>query len=645
MPETVGAILIASLAADTTVASFTAAGWAVSVTAPATTLFGFGAATVGSAALIGGSLAAGALLSQPSVAAPSVPRTFEGTQTLKQAYPPRICGYGRARIAGAYMLYDTDDATHKVSYDVLAMHHGKVAGWPFFYLNDDLVVLEKTAYGADPDPSGGGGYVNFVAADQPTTAGRNDGRYGGAGRFVLIQTRLGAVPETPFSTPITSEIASPKWTSNHRGDGIASMMLQCAAPSGAAGSWSSNANLLYPRGLPKLSAVGDLLAVYDPRDSSQSQGTPSTWKHSHNPVLQILDYLTNTDHGLGQSWTDLIAPNLVALKAQADICDELVTRNDGTTEPRYRASGWWYLSTDPAEVLAAILASCDGWMTEGPNGSIVIIVGKYSTPSVTITDDHILAHTIDFGVPDEEVINEIRISYTPPANDYREAAGIPWRDTADISARGRVRSQSVSFAWVHSHTQARRLAKRAMARNLAPLRGTMVTTLYGLQMLGQRWIKVQSSIIADLSDAVIEVSRLRFDLLRAQVSFEWAVVNPNAIDAWDETTEEGTEPSFLYPTDVTAAPTGLALTDAGSQVIQVQITAIAKNPSLRFKVGTKLGAAAEMFHYFTEPLSTHYTTTMLANVGAAGTYDVRIAVVNPDGTVGTFSGTSSIAIS
>lgn len=637
MAETVGAILIASLAADTTIASFAAAGgWAVTVTAPATTLFGLSAATVGSAALIGGSLAAGALLSQPSAAAANVPRSVEGTQTLKQPYPPRIVGYGRTRISGAYMLYDSDDATHKTSYDVLAMHHGKITGWVYYYLHDDLVVLERST---NPDPSGDGGYVYYVA-----TPGRNDNRYGAGSRFVLIQTRLGAATETPFTTPVTTEIASPKWTSDHRGDGIASIMMQCGGPIGTSGTWSANANLLYPRGLPKLSVVADLLPIYDPRDASQSQVTPSTWKISHNPVLQILNFLTNSDYGCGQSWDDIIAPNLTALMAEADACDELVTRNDGTTEPRYRSSGWWYMTTDPQEVLSSTLASCDGWMTEGSNGAIVIKVGKYTTPAVTITDDHILAHTIDYGVPDEEVINEVKFTYTPPANDYREAAGIPWRDETDISERGRTRSQSVSFSWVHSYSQARRLAKRAMARNLAPMRGTMVTTLYGLQLLGQRWVKVQSGIVSDLSDAVIEISKLRFDLLNARVTFDWSIVNPNAVDAWDPATEEGTEPSFMYTTNYTTAPAGMSLSDAGSHTIQVQITAIPSNPSLRFKVGTKLGASAEVFTYFTEPPSTHWTTTMRVSVGASGTYAVRVAVVNPNGTVGSFNAASNVVI-
>ncbi len=114
----------------------------------------------------------------------------------------------------------------------------------------------------------------------------------------------------------------------------------------------------------------------------------------------------------------------------------------------------------------------------------------------------------------------------------------------DQIERGRVRSQQVSLTWVESHSQARRLAKRQAARYLAPLRGTIQTTLYGLKAVGKRWVRVQSDVISDLADAVIEVTRLRIDLANARVTIDWTLVNPNSIDAWDALTDDVAPPPF-----------------------------------------------------------------------------------------------------
>lgn len=474
------------------------------------------AAVVGGAALVGGSIVGAALLSSaaagPKALDFNVPKPSDGTQSLRQAISPRLAGYGRCRIAGVYVLYDTDPATG-YSYDVIALHQGQIGGFVHYFLNDDLVT-----------PNASTGQV-------PGASGFDDGRYE---NYPVIKTRLGLATETAYSEVVTG--LPGVWTTAHRGDGVASAMLRCETPN------SSIAFTKFPYGLPKLSVVADLAPLFDPREETQSRSDPTTWAQSHNPVIQLINYLTDADRGLGLDWDEIIAPNLTALMAQADYCDEAVTLANGTTEPRYRSSGWFYLTTDPADVIASILATCDGWMTESGTGAISLVVGKYVAPTVTLTDDHILGFSIDHGVADEELINQIKFTFNAPENDYREAPGVPWEDAASIAETGRIRPQQLSYTWVQSHSQGRRLAKRAMARNQARLRGTLQTSLYGLQALGSRWVGVQSTLISDLANAVIEISRARVDIINAQVSFDWILVNPNEIDAWDAATEEGLPP-------------------------------------------------------------------------------------------------------
>lgn len=498
MAEVVGGLILAGIGAE-------AAG--------ATVLFGSVtvATAVGTTALIGASIGL-SLLTAPgktAAAAPnlgaSTPTAESGHQALRQPIPPRIVGYGRNRLSGAYMLFEEQDG---VSYDVQAMHHGRIVSYVSFYLHDDP--------------------VDVVAG---VVQGQSDGRYGGDN--ILIDTLIGAFPSNAFANPIA---AMPTiWTTDHRGDGIASVNLQCNAVS------IDDFTIIYPRSKPELSAVMDCAPLFDSRVESHRIVDEGTWEISYNPVVQLIDKLTHADRGMGLDRDILITPVLTALNDEADLCDEAVERADGSIEPRYRSSGFFALDSDDADIVNAILDTCDGWISENGDGSLACKVGVYRAPTLSFTSDHILGASIQWGVPDEELVNELTIDYTEPLAAYKTVDGDPWRDEDSISETGRTRSQRFSLPWVQSHTQARRLAKRRMARLNAALRGTITTTLYGLRGLGERWIRIDApEIVAALSDIVIEVRGVTIDLANKQLTFRFVSVNPNEIDAWDPAIEEGT---------------------------------------------------------------------------------------------------------
>jgi len=60
-------------------------------------------------------------------------------------------------------------------------------------------------------------------------------------------------------------------------------------------------------GFPTINAQIKGRLVYDPRDSTQTLGTPSTWKWSDNPALCLADLISSTSYGLGKSmdWTSV----------------------------------------------------------------------------------------------------------------------------------------------------------------------------------------------------------------------------------------------------------------------------------------------------------------------------------------------------
>lgn len=490
MPETIGLAILSAIG----VADVAILGTTVMLSS-----------VVGAAALTGILIGVQFLLPRPEM-----PKQENGSQALRQSIPPRNGAYGRVRLGGSYMLYEVSQG---VSLDVLAVVSGKIGGFVGYYLHEDLVEIDND------------GLVQEF----------EDGRYGDG--LVQIRTRIGDPTETAYSE-VTDVLPSEIWSTDHRGDGIASVMLRCTSPK------TEDIQKRFPQGLPEPSFIIDGYPIWDPREEGQSRSDPDTWTVSTNPVLQLLDYLTHPDHGMGLDYDALIAPVIDQWIEEADLCDEQVARKVGT-EKRYESAGWYTFDTKPESVIGSILSSCDGWLAENGDGTLAIQVGVYREPDeqAVLKAKHILAFGVNYGVTDEERVNEIAISFTSPEHRYKDTQLQPWRDEDDISESGVTRSQAISYGWVQSHPQARRLAKRTMARLKPTMRGTIVTTLYGLAVLGKRWVRLQYPTVSGLEDAIVEIQEVRnIDLMAGRITFEWVKVDPEAIDAWSPETEEGDPP-------------------------------------------------------------------------------------------------------
>lgn len=470
---------------------------------------------VGSVALVGGLVGLNAALaSRPQAASTPQFQAQSGYLPLRQSIPPRMVTLGRARVAGAYELYESLSGA---SYDVTLLNHGRIGGFVRYYFHDDEIFV-------NPD-----GTLDTSNAGWTFIDGRYDSQ-----THIYVFTRLGLSTETAYSQ-IVSEIPS-LWTSAHRGDGQASMGIICR-------NVPPEVILrVYPRGHPEPSAVIDGTLVFDPRDGSQNRSDPTTWKVSYNPVINTVFFVTDEERGMGIPWETAVEPVLSDLIDQADICDELVAKKDGTQEARYSCGGTYNLDGDPAEVIAGILASCDGWMCLDDNSRIALVVGKYQAPTVTFSDKHLVEISVQRGIADKDVVNKYELSFTSPANKYKKSPGDPWVNQYGIDTRGKTRTQNLDIPWVQSHSQLRRLAKRAMARQETAIRGKFTTNLYGLAARGHRWINVNFTKRRGLENAVIEISQVEYDLLGGKCTFDWVLVDPSTIDLWNPTAEEGTEP-------------------------------------------------------------------------------------------------------
>ena len=470
------------------------AGFALS----STTIAGVSAATVvGTAAIIGVSIGLQYALNNPDV-----PKPENGAIPLKQAIPPRQRGYWINRLSGNYMLFL---AAGNDSQDVIAFHSGRIESVIQVYLHDQPV--NTTPVITD------GAAVSVI----PPGGDQFDG--------VTLQVFFGSDTQSVYgiiSSPVTSGI----WTTDFHGRGIAALCMVC--PQTADPTVFTQK---YPQRLPLPSVVANCAPIWDPRDVAQTLAATASWKASDNPILQLIDYLTEPDGGMGEDRDIILPPAALAqLMVEADLCDQIV----GGVK-RYTSAGWYQFDNAPENIINKILATCDGWLAESGDGSLVLTIGVYREPTdPPITAAHILGYSVRYGGTDEEAINQLIVSYTNPALGYVTDQIDAVRDEDAIALAGIVRSKPLDLPWVQIAAQAERLAERAMLRLNPAMSGTLITTLYGMRYLGKRWVKVQFPSVRGLEDCVVEIQdRAQVDLLAGRVTFNWTLVDTTALAALD----------------------------------------------------------------------------------------------------------------
>lgn len=507
MPETiaaVGASLDAAFAATAAAVGNTlvAVGVPTATAATIATAIYVAAPTVAMAAA---SAAAGLALTPP------IPKAESVKQNTRQPIPPRLSGYGWGRLGGPYMLREA----RKKAYFVVAHHDGRCDSFHRNWLNDDEVsvvgnVVQKTA----------------------------EGSYG-ANR-VLLYSRLGLPSDTSYTTDQDfSELGADVWTADHIGRGIASSFLRLQSVE------QEDFRNTYPAGADiAVSRETKMQLVYDWRDEGHEIDDPDTWAWSDNPFLCLAHYLCFAEGGPGYDWDETVAPFLASWTEAANVCDELVPLKAGGSEKRYRANIVHHWDNAPEAVISAFLETCDGRYEE-IDGGLKVWAGKYYAPTVTITQAHILSMHIDRFREDEEAVNELRLSYVSRDHAYTPVDITPWRDEADIAARGVTRSESFTVEGCFYNSQMRRLGKARSSRLNAPIRGVMVTDYFGIQAMGERFIRIKFPKRPATADIIVEIdpdAKITFDLTSKTTTIPWILVDPNRY-AFDAATEEGDGPS------------------------------------------------------------------------------------------------------
>ncbi|MDX0116334.1 hypothetical protein GOC07_29660 [Sinorhizobium meliloti] len=456
---------------------------------------------------------------------PKPPKPEDGRAPLNQAIPYRIYAVGRTRLAGARMMWE---AVGSNLYSVQAIAGHRIKSFNRFYLNDDEVTV-----------------VDNVVT--PLTTG---GRYGAGSANVRLYTRLGDNPETPYSELVSALGADGIWTIAHRGDGQASLAMR------AHNADAQDQQTAFPYGAPSPSVEIDGAFCWDFRDPAQSPTNPNTWTWTRNSAVICAWHLCFNEFGFGLDYTKALLPVIDLWKEEADVCDELVPLKGGGTERRYECNGWDTTENGPKSGLNAILSTCDGHLVARGDGARILTVGKFrESRTATLTDADIVGHQVQYDVLFEDECNRLVPKFTYPATNYTSCDTDFFEDTAAQLSAGRVLTQEGSYEWCHQWRQARRLGKRDWLRLRQKVKGSLDVRLSGINAVYARWVRLETpNRLPRLDGKLLENRRSVLALTKGGFSMDF-VEQPDGIDDWNPTTEEGQQPPVPPAVNASNIPT------------------------------------------------------------------------------------------
>jgi hypothetical protein len=223
--------------------------------------------------------------------------------------------YGTRRVGAQIIYMDVSDNDSRDLYVVYALSIGEcdeilgrtieLDGNP---LNDSARFRDGGYIGSDKISSGSGSLNTVSQNGTGIDAGAGGFGTDPAARYrYVMNLHHGAASQTADPMLVAS---MPNWTSSHRLDGVCYIAAHYGFD--AEGIWG---------GVPQLTVQVRGKKVFDPRDNTQTFGTVSTYKHSDNPALCFLDYITNNEYGKGLTQSQI---NMTTFSSAANVCDTLV---------------------------------------------------------------------------------------------------------------------------------------------------------------------------------------------------------------------------------------------------------------------------------------------------------------------------------
>ena len=405
--------------------------------------------------------------------------------------------YGTRRVGGTQVFLGTHGAENKFLYMAIALAGHEVNRIKEVYFGEDRVY-----------------YWDGSAYQKDTSAPYYDA---GDAELFNIAFYHGTDTQTADSG-LTTNFPS-EWTSNHRLQGIAYIVVQL--------KYDPNK---YSNGVPNVTALVEGKEVYDPRDTTTS--------FSSNSALCILDYLRDDEYGLGVDDAEI---DFTSFEYAADLCDETVALDAGGSEPRYTLNGIVDTSLSPKQVIEEMLVSMGGKLVYAA-GRFSIVGAEYRTPTITIDEDDIIS---DISVitknSSRDLYNGVRGVFASP-DDLYQPVEYPTVESATYQGiDGVTRYTELNLPYTTSSATAQRLAKILLNQSRQELTIQMRCKLNALQVTVGDNIYVNNSRLG-FTNKVFEVGTVSIspeadgtigvDIMAREISqstYDWTATDEQAL--------------------------------------------------------------------------------------------------------------------
>lgn len=471
----------------------------------ATTL---GAAVAGTLISVGLGLVASALIG--GVGKPNVPKADAQKFNFAQAVTPMDTVFGIVRKGGPYALVATID--RRRYYGVILAAHRTGAIIQQYLDNRPVDVEANGEVGSYPFWRHKGISVP-LAGESSAYAQHHDGAPG----QVVDPVLLDKVPE---------------WTSAHDMAGLSYVAF--------AARRARNQHVMETYGpSPRIGpevvpAFYGATEIYDPRTLTTG------W--TNNAAL-VAAWIITERLGGAVDWAQIAI--------EADICDILKTNRDGASQRQWTLNGSFPDNVEFEELRNNLIAACDGFIYERPDGVVGFKVGRYEAPTVTLTDEDFLSLKIVEGSNDPTETSEWVGTYVEPDLDWTNSATGAWVEDATVAVPVRA---EVPLPFVDSHYQACHSLKRIARIQRAKYRVEGTVDIIGHDLIGERFVR----IAAGGYDFVAEVGSLSRMADGWSFSLTGASVFAEDFEL-DGLKDEPEPPTRITPVDSDAVPAPTAL--------------------------------------------------------------------------------------
>lgn len=355
--------------------------------------------------------------------------------------------YGECRVGGTITFAHTTGNNENLHLVVTIAGH-EIDSVQKLYLDGQEVI-----FGASPDPRWSTGIKDLKtgqvrAANNKVFMAVNNGNPANA----AIADLIGQCPD--------------KWTSDHKQTGRAHVYILMR--------WDA---ILFPNGRPEISFLVRGKKCYDPRSGT------TAW--TQNPALQILDYLTNTEFGLGAALADCetAVGKAGSFRTAADVCDQAVGLLAGGNESRYTGNGYFEIGETHQTIIEEICTAYAGSITFS-NGKWKSWPATWRSPSITLTENDILSDLrVSTRISRRDNFNAVKGTFVSPLANYEET-DFPAVRNSFYKAQDNNEEifEDIQLPFTQSAATAQRIAKIELERIRQPIKVELTATLKAWQV-------------------------------------------------------------------------------------------------------------------------------------------------------------------